>query len=64
MHVHSVLTWPPVALPALKKTETPRRSKAAEKAAEALAAQTQRVPPPRHDFEEDESPGDQFDITV
>jgi hypothetical protein len=62
--MHSILPWPPIALPSLKKTETQRRPKSARKADEAPAAQMDRVPPPRHDFEDDEAPGDQFDITV
>jgi hypothetical protein len=64
MRLHSVLSWPPMALPALKKAENQRRSKWARKADETPAAQTERVPPPRYDFEDEDPPGDQFDITV
>ncbi|HEX4197950.1 MAG TPA: hypothetical protein VHZ26_10955 [Caulobacteraceae bacterium] len=64
MRMPSILAWPPIALPALRKAATQRPSKAAQKADGILAAQTGRVPPPRYDFEDDEPPGDQFDITV
>jgi hypothetical protein len=64
MRLHSVLPWPPIAFQPAKKTEMSRRSKAAEKAAKALAGQTQRVPPAKRDFDADESPDDRLDIIV
>jgi len=66
MRLHSIPAWPPAVFQPAQKTEAARPSKTAEKNLKAWAAQLQRVPPPppppRRDPDEDDRPGENFDI--
>jgi len=64
MRMHSIIPWPQTVFQPARKEEKTQKSKAAEQSLKSFATLTDRVPPPRHELEDDGPPGENIDIVV
>ena len=70
MRLHSIIPWPPATFqPARKEEKTEKKPKVVEpktveQGLELSATRVNRAPPSKQDFEDEDSPGENVDITV